>query len=162
MSDDELLAGFEDGSLPHAEWTHRAHVRVAFGYLCRFDLEEAIERMREGIRRYNAVHGVEDGPTAGYHETMTQAFLRLIHQAMQVRGPFGDASAFCEGNQELLQKRVLLCYYSRELMNSPQARSVFVPPDLAPLDRLGLKSLPPQEILDDPGAGEAAESSDVV
>lgn len=30
MTDEELLAAFENCSLPHSEWTHRAHVRVAY------------------------------------------------------------------------------------------------------------------------------------
>ena len=34
--------------------------------------------------------------------------LRLIDHAMQQRGPFRDSHAFCEGNAELLDRRVLL------------------------------------------------------
>jgi hypothetical protein len=144
MSDNELLCAFEDTSLPFASWNHRAHVRVAFAYLSRFALEEAIERMRAGIRAYNAAHGVGDGPEMGYHETTTQAFLRLIHHVMQQRGPFRDSHAFCEGNAELLDRRVLLCYYTRERILSPAAKTGFVEPDLAPLDRIGLQYRPPQ------------------
>lgn len=143
MSDDELLAAFEDTSLPLASWTHRAHVRVAFVYLSRFALEEAIQRMRAGIRAYNAAHGVGVGPTMGYHETTTQAFVRLIHAAIETRGPFENSHEFCEGNPELLDRRVLLCYYTRERILSPEAKSGFVEPDLAPLDRLGLQYQPP-------------------
>lgn len=142
MSDDELLAAFEDGSLPHVSWTHRAHVRVAFVYLSRCALPEAIEQMRIGIRRYNAVHGVSDGPKMGYHETTTQAFVRLIHQVMEMRGPFQNSDAFCECNEELLEKRVLLCYYSRERIMSAQARIGFVEPDLAALDEIGMTYAP--------------------
>ena len=144
MNDDELLAAFEDTSLPFASWNHRAHVRVAFGYLSRFALEEAIERMRAGVRAYNAAHGVSDGPMMGYHETTTQAFMRLIDHAMQQRGPFRDSFEFCEGNPELLDRRVLLCYYTRERILRPEAKSGFLEPDLAPLDRIGLQHQPPQ------------------
>ena len=137
MSDDDFLATFEDGSLPFTNWNHRAHVRVAFLYLSRFGLAEAIDRMRSGIKAYNAVHGVEDGPVMGYHETTTQAFMRLIHQALQERGPFQDSHEFCERNPELLDRRVLLCYYTRDRIMEPAAKVRFVEPDIAPLDRIG-------------------------
>lgn len=135
MNDDDFLKAFEDCSLPLAQWNHRAHVRVAFLYLSRLDLAEAIDRMRSGIKAYNAVHGVEDGPSMGYHETTTQAFMWLIHQAVRQRGPFQDSHQFCERNPELLDRRVLLCYYTRERIMEPAAKHNFVEPDIAPLER---------------------------
>jgi 8-oxo-dGTP pyrophosphatase MutT (NUDIX family) len=138
MSDDELLTAFEDCSLPKKQWSHRAHVRVAFMYVTRLGLGEAIDRMRSQIMAYNAAHGVEDGPQTGYHETTTQAFMRLIHQAIHQREPVQDSSEFCERSPELLDGRVLLCYYTRDRIMAPAARYGFVEPDIAPLDRFGL------------------------
>ena len=71
MSDDDLLRQFEDCSLPFDQWVHRAHVRVAYLYLTRHPFEFAVEKMRSGIRAYNAAHHVPDEPNRGYHETMT-------------------------------------------------------------------------------------------
>lgn len=138
MSDDEFLAAFENCSLPFEHWDHRAHVRAAFLSLCRWRPDEAIERMRSGIKAYNTVHGVEDGPQMGYHQTTTQAFLRLIHRAIQERGPFQVSDDFCLSSPELLDRRVLLCYYTRDRMMEPDAKANFVEPDIAPLDRIGL------------------------
>ncbi len=137
LSDDDFLTAFEDGSLPIGNWNHRAHVRVAFLYLSRFELDEAIDRMRSGIKAYNAAHGVEDGPLSGYHETTTLAFMRLIHRAVQERGPFQDSHEFCKRCPELLDRRALLCYYTRDRIMEPAAKTDFVEPDLAPLDRIG-------------------------
>lgn len=138
MSDDDFLKAFEDCSLPFTAWNHRAHVRVAFLYLSRLGLAEAIDRMRSGIQAYNAVHGVEDGPLMGYHETTTQAFMRLIHQTLRVRGPFQDSDEFCERNPELLDRRVLLRYYTRDRIMEPAAKVDFIEPDIAPFDCIGL------------------------
>ena len=82
MDDETLLRRFEDCTLPFAEWTHRAHVRVGYLYLIRYPFPEALERVRKGIQAYNAAHDVEEGPTSGYNETTTQAFLRLIAATM--------------------------------------------------------------------------------
>lgn len=107
-------------------------------YLSRLGLTDAIDRMRSGIKAYNSVHGVEDGPLMGYHETTTQAFMRLIHQALRNRGPCQDSHQFCEQNPELLDRRVLLCYYTRDRIMDPAATVGFVEPDIAPLDQIGL------------------------
>lgn len=61
-NDGAFLAAFERTDYPFNRWNHRAHVRAAFLYVSQFDLDEAIDRMRSGIRAYNAVHGVEEGP----------------------------------------------------------------------------------------------------
>jgi hypothetical protein len=103
MNDDALSAAFESCTLPFTSWSHRMHVRVAFLYLSRFGLDEAIDRMRSGIKAYNAAHGVQDGPGMGYHETTTLAFLRLMQRAVEQRGPFQNSHEFCERNPELLE-----------------------------------------------------------
>src|SRR4051794_23254866 len=69
MPDDAFLTAFETQSLPFAEWTHRAHVKVAFLYLREFPLGAALDRVRAGIRAYNAAHAVPESPTSGYNET---------------------------------------------------------------------------------------------
>jgi 8-oxo-dGTP pyrophosphatase MutT (NUDIX family) len=138
MSDDELLTAFESCSLPFTNWSHRAHVRVAFLYASRFGLHEAIERMRSGIKAYNSVHDVKDGPEMGYHETTTHAFMRLVQRAFQDRGPFQGSHEFCEASPELLDRRVLLCYYTRDRILEQDAKDGFVEPDISPLDRIGL------------------------
>ena len=137
MSDDDLLAALEECSLPLPQWSHQAHVRLGFLYLSRLGLTEAIDRMRSGIKAYNAVHGIVDGPAMGYHETTTQAFMRLIHQAIRKRGPYRDSHEFRERNPELLDRRVLLCYYTRERILDPAAKHSFVEPDIAPLELVG-------------------------
>ena len=64
MEDAEFLSRFEGVRLPFEQWTHRAHVKVAYLYLRRHPFEEALDRMRLGIRAFNAVHRVEEGPTS--------------------------------------------------------------------------------------------------
>jgi len=133
MSDEEFLRRFEDHSLPLEQWHHRAHLKVAYLYLLRQPFDEALLKIRAGIRAYNAAHGIVDTPTGGYHETMTGAWLRLVDVTLRQFGAAESADAFLDAQTQLNGKRVLLLFYSRERIMSAEAKCVFVEPDLAPL-----------------------------
>ena len=82
MTDDEFVQQFEGLELPFEQWTHRAHVRLAFIYCRRHGREGAIERLRRGIKAYNAANDVPEGPTTGYNETTTVSFAWMVHAIM--------------------------------------------------------------------------------
>lgn len=133
MNDEEHLRRFEDHSLPLEQWNHRAHLKVAYLYLNRFSQAEALERLRTGIQAYNAAHGIQDTPTGGYHETMTQVWLQLVSTTLCQFGPAESADAFFDAQTQLQSKRTPLLFYSRERIMSAEAKRSFVAPDLAPL-----------------------------
>ncbi len=133
MNDEEHLRRFEDQSLPLEEWTHRAHLKVAYLYLNRFSQAEALGRLRRGIQAYNTAHGIQDTPTGGYHETMTQVWLQLVYTTLCQFGPAESADAFFDTQTQLRDKRTPLLYYSRDCIMSAEAKRCFVAPDLAPL-----------------------------
>ncbi len=133
FSDELLQAAFEARTLPQACWTHRAHVRMAFLYVSQHPLDQAIDRMRAGIQGYNAANQVPEALDRGYHETITVAFLRLIHAAVAATGPYVSSAPFCQRHPELLDKFVLRKYYSRPQIMTLEAKARFVEPDLTPL-----------------------------
>jgi hypothetical protein len=133
VNDDEHLRQFEACTLTHAQWNHRAHLKTAYLYLLRFPFDEALRRIRENIRALNAAHGVVDSPTRGYHETMTHAWLQLVHTTLRQFGPAESSDAFLDAQTQLCDKRTLLLFYSRDHIMSAEAKATFVPPDLAPL-----------------------------
>ncbi len=133
MDDETFLKQFESGVFPFAQWRHDAHIKVAYLYLRRYPLAAAMDKIRAGIKAYNAVHKVPETPDRGYHETTTMAWMRLVHVTLCEYGPCAGAAAFYEQNPQLSQKNALRLFYSRELFKSPRARAEFVEPDLAPL-----------------------------
>ena len=133
MNDAEHLRRFEDHSLPLEQWNHRAHLKVAYLYLLQFSLSETQERLRTGIKAYNAAQGIQDTPTGGYHETMTQVWLQLVYTTLCQFGPAESADAFFDAQTQLQSKRTPLLFYSRDRIMSPEAKRTFVAPDLAPL-----------------------------
>ncbi|HET6146572.1 MAG TPA: hypothetical protein VFH68_03515, partial [Polyangia bacterium] len=74
----DLAAQFLDASLPRAQWTHQAHLRVGAWHVDRFGAADALPRLRVAIRRLNEAHGGANTPTSGYHETVTAAYVTLI------------------------------------------------------------------------------------
>src|SRR5262245_44330518 len=136
MNDRSFLAAFEAAAIPPERWTHRDHVRVGFLYLRELPFDEALIRLRSGIRALNRANGVQDSPTSGYHETLTVAWARVIAAAV-AHGPAQDFAGFAQRHPELLKKELLRSYYSRERMRTPEAKATFVEPDIAPLPVIG-------------------------
>ena len=125
MSDEEFLAAFENGSLPFEQWTHPAHVRVAYLYASAHPMPEAVARMRSGIQSYNRAHDRPESVTQGYHETITAAFMMLVCAAHCRTGPHGSADEFCRSHPELLDKSVLSAYFSSERLMTAEAKREF-------------------------------------
>jgi hypothetical protein len=134
--DAAFLEAFEAQAIPFADWSHRAHIRMAFSYLRRHPFEDALVRIRRGIQALNRAHGTPEAPTRGYHETLTVAWARVVSSAIAAHGPFKDSNDFCDRSPHLLQRTLMGVFYSRNRLFSPEAKRSFVEPDLAPLPRL--------------------------
>ena len=134
MSEDDIfIQQFESRTFPLDQWHHRAHVKLAYLYLVRFGRDTAAQKLRAGIRAYNAANHIQDLPTSGYHETMTMAWLHIIHATMEVYGQRATADEFFDFHPQLGQKKTLCLFYSLELFMSPQTKRDFLKPDLTNL-----------------------------
>jgi hypothetical protein len=134
MTDDVFLQQFESRTLPFAQWTHRAHLKIAYLYLTRLDFEAAAQKVCDGIRAYNAANNVPESPTRSYHQTTTMAWLHIIAAMLAEYGPAATADEFLDAQPQLTQK-ILRLFYSCERFASPEAKTTFIAPDLAPLPR---------------------------
>jgi hypothetical protein len=127
MTDDELIASFEDCSL--GSFHHEDHVRMAFLYLCRYPALEALERFSTSLARFAAANG----KPGLYNETITWAFLFLIRERMARAGRQQTWTQFAAANKDLIlfswQDNVLKKYYRDETLSSDLARSTFLFPD---------------------------------
>ena len=134
-SDTTFLRQFETAALPLEEWHHQQHLKVAYLYLRKHPFAEALALMRANIKAYNAAHHVPDTQLSGYHETMTQAWMRLVDFTLREYGPAENADDFCQRHPELSRKETMRLFYTRELFMSPEAKAGFIEPDLAPLPK---------------------------
>jgi hypothetical protein len=132
---DDLVARFQTCTLPRAEWTHLAHLRVGAWHVHHFGAEAALARLRAGIRALNDSHGTANTDTGGYHETITVAYVRLLDDFLSACNPAQSledrVQAVVDG--PLAHRTLLLRFWSKDLLMSPSARRGWVPPDLAPI-----------------------------
>ena len=130
-----LIRDFKFCTLPREQWTHRAHLTVALWHQLRYPWPEAVELMRDGIKRYNDAHGIVQTKESGYHETMTLFWMRLVREYLK-RAASGKRCSLASLANELVAshpKNLPLVYYSRERLMSWEARERWVAPDLLPL-----------------------------
>ena len=135
MDDATFLKRFEASQFRHDQWHHREHIKAAYLYLRRYPYKDALQRIRSGIHALNAAQQVPESRTRGYHETMTQAWLRLVHLILCQYGPEKSADLFYAEHPELSSKRALRFFYSPKRLMSASAKARFIKPDLAPLPK---------------------------
>ena len=131
---DALVGRFLDRTLPKAEWTHQAHLAVGAWHVDRYGPDEALARLRAGIRALNDSHGTINSASSGYHETITRAYVRLIAGFFATRPgqPLPERVSELIGGP-LGEREALLHHYSRELLMSSRARAEWIEPDLEAL-----------------------------
>ncbi|MFL6282899.1 MAG: hypothetical protein ACJ74Q_06990 [Pyrinomonadaceae bacterium] len=130
-----LVRRFDDCTLPREDWTHAAHLTVALWHLLEYDWAEAVARVRAGIQRYNAAHGIRTTPTGGYHETLTLFWLRRVRAFLEEgRNEGRSLVSLANDLADSADGSLPLKYYTRERLFSTEARAAWVEPDLKRLD----------------------------
>jgi hypothetical protein len=126
VAEENFIDAFEACAVASTDFHHADHIRLAWLYLGECPLLTAIERFTTAIKRFAAHNGVP----GLYHETITWAYLLLIHERMNGEESFEE---FRAANPELFRWKpsVLDGYYKAETLASERARRVFVMPDRA-------------------------------
>jgi hypothetical protein len=127
MTDEEFIEGFESCTLVGADFHHRDHVRVVWLYLRSNSVLETLVKFSEGLKRFAAANGKPNL----YHETITWAYVFLIHERMQRDGSEQSWPEFVEQNPDLFdwKDNILKAYYEDETLRSERARRMFILPD---------------------------------
>lgn len=130
MTDTEFLDAFTDATLPRREWTHAAHLRMAYLYLRDNERESILPTIRAGIRRYNEANG----NFTGYNECVTVAFVRIVAGRLsKIRSETFDD--FVHDNADLFEEgaKILLRYYGYPVWKDPISQERFIEPEVLPL-----------------------------
>jgi hypothetical protein len=127
----EVVRRFESCEFAPDEFRHRLHLAVALVYLLDSPYQAALERMRQGLHRFVAHHKL----SGVYHETLTVFWLRrvlsFVERADRSRGLARLANELADACAD---PRVVFDYYSKERLESDEARSSWLDSDLKPLD----------------------------
>jgi hypothetical protein len=127
MTDDELVTGFEDCTLDNESFHHEQHMRVAFLYLARYPVLEALQRFSTSLVRFAAAHG----KTSLYNETVTWAYILLIRERLARAERAQTWTEFRADNADLFDRKhdILKKYYETETLQSDLAKRTFLFPD---------------------------------
>ena len=127
MKDEEFIRRFEDCTLPGESFHHRDHVRVVWLYLRSYSVLETLNRFSAGLKAF----AIANGKPNLYHETITWAYVFLVHERMARNGHEQSWAEFIDANADLFdwKNNVLKTYYQDETLRSEVARRIFVFPD---------------------------------
>jgi len=130
MTEQDLIAEFECGSLPLDSFHHADHVRLAFAYLRQYPVLEALEKFPAALRQF-AKHRAKPNL---YNQTITWAYLFLIHERIARATDPQTWDEFAQANPDLLtwKNGILKKYYADETLQSDLAKKVFIFPDRCP------------------------------
>ena len=124
-TDTQFVQAFESCTLPPSKFRHAQHVKLAWLYLREEPAPLALMRFVAGLKRFAVANGVPDL----YHETITWAYVCLIHERMERTGKDIGWDEFARLNADLFQRDFLSHYYSPKTLSSALARKVFLFPD---------------------------------
>jgi hypothetical protein len=127
----EVVRRFESCEYAPDDFGHRLHLTVALVYLLDSTYAEALERMRQSLHRFTKHHGLK----GVYHETLTLFWMRRVlaylEQSDRARGLAVLAN---ELSGACADSRLVFDYYTKERLDSDEARAYRLDSDLKPLD----------------------------
>jgi hypothetical protein len=120
-------------TLARADWTHEAHLAATCWLLVERPDILPERNLPDIIRRFNLSVGGVNSDSEGYHETITQCFIRAVRLYLARTDP---ALALVQKVNGLLgseegKRDWPMCFYDPKTLFSVEARRGWVEPDLA-------------------------------
>ena len=129
MSDAEFLEGLERCTLHPSDFTHEAHLRLAWIQIRMFGLETAKMNIEKLLRTYVEHVGAKDK----YHQTLTLAAVECVHHFLNKSRSDSFSDFILEFPQLLNNFKALInSHYSFDIFESAEARKDYVEPDVIP------------------------------
>ncbi len=129
---DGMIYGFENGSLPRAEWTHAAHLALCASYVLEGDRDgiSPLDRLRANIPKYNVSQGGANTEDSGYHETLTCFWHQTIRDYIAcLPTEFDRLEIIGEVVNRFINQRDLFAkFYNFDVVNSREARARWISP----------------------------------
>jgi hypothetical protein len=130
LNDTEFFFQFENQTLDMRHFNHMGHLRLAWLYLSRYDVDTAVKLVCSSIQAY----ATRLGASRKFHLTITNALVRIMAKRrdnMQKK----EWELFLLENQDLVNDAISVLdqHFSKGLLFSEQARTTLVQPDKKPL-----------------------------
>jgi hypothetical protein len=105
---------------------HRQHIHLAFIAVRRHGTARAADLISDWIRQLTG-HAPQK-----FNATVTRAWTEIVGHHVDADPSIADFGTFADRHPALLDKRLLTRHYSATTLASPEARTGWVQPDLAP------------------------------
>lgn len=124
-----VVSGFEFCTTGKDSFSHSDHLAVAVWYL-RQDEARALDLMRASLLRFLDHYDCRKN----YHETLTRFWILLVQRTLRT---LPANTSLLEATNRVLasldDSRIAFEFYSKDLVDSPVAKAVWVAPDLKQL-----------------------------
>ena len=134
LDDERFRIAFEAFEISPEAFNHRAHLRLAYIYLCDKSPSDAERAMKRSLLAFLNHVGAGE---AKFHETMTSAWIDAVNHFMQASRPASAFDEFIDASPELLDSKIMLTHYSADLLFSDAARRRVVDPDISAIPKHG-------------------------
>jgi len=130
-TDAEFEQLFKSCELPPVEFSHEAHLRLAWLHISQYGIVHAEENIQNQLQKFVAFVGAKDK----YHTTLTIAAIRAVYHFM-LKSKSDNFEDFIVEFPQLKHKFKTLmgAHYSFDIFSSAKAKVEFLQPDLNPFD----------------------------
>lgn len=131
LSDDAFEEQFRSCAFEPADFSHEAHLRLAWIHIQKYGIEKAEKNVQEQLLKYVGHVGAKDK----YNSTLTLAAIKAVHHFI-LKSKADSFSNFIEEFPRLKYhfKELMACHYSFDIYNSPKAKRTFLAPDVLAFD----------------------------
>lgn len=129
FTDQQFEERFSTCRFPGNDFTHEAHIRLAWIHLHRYGIQKAIEHVTHQIKAFSESLEVSEN----YHHTVTTAAVYAVAH-FYTRSESSTFETFIEEFPQLKTnfRALLSSHYSYDVVKSDQAKKEYQEPDLVP------------------------------
>lgn len=131
LSDFDFEKMFNSCELNPSDFTHEAHLRLAWININKYGIEQAEKNIQNGLQKYVEFVGAKDK----YNTTLTLAATKAVYHFM-LKSKSDSFKNFIMEFPRLKHnfKDLMACHYGFDIYNSDKAKMEFLEPDLIPFD----------------------------
>lgn len=131
LSDSDFENKFVNFELNPSDFTHEAHLRLAWINIKKYGINQAEKNIQVGLKNFVEFVGAKDK----YNVTLTLAAIKAVYHFM-LNSKSENFQNFITEFPQLKNnfKDLMSCHYGFDIYNSEKAKIEFLEPDLIPFD----------------------------
>ena len=131
LTDSEFEAQFNNCELDPSDFTHEAHLRLAWIHISKYGIEKAENNVQHQLKKFVKFVGAE----GKYNLTLTVAAIKAVYHFM-LKSKSDNFEDFIAEFPRLKYnfKDIMESHYGFDIFKSEKAKKIFIEPDLIAFD----------------------------